>query len=285
MSLIPFQKTSGAGNTFVVVDDRNLPPDTDLAALARFACADEREYGGADGFIAVSASQSNDFVMHYYNKDGSTGMMCGNGGRCAVRFAADHGYVSDSSTVAFANAGVPYRAELTGRGVRLDFPDPIAIRPHNSISVEGRDVHYAFVDVGTPHVIIVTNSEEDISETDFDQLDVAHLGSAIRNHPTFAENGVNVNFVFLLPEKKGIRLRTYERGVEAETGACGTGAIASGMIAVLEHTLPAPVQVIPTSGSPLWIAFAVDSDRNVHNVSLEGGADILLEGELHFPAA
>lgn len=287
MNGIPFQKISGAGNTFVVVDGRNLPPDTDLTALARFACADEREYGGADGFIVVSPSKDNNFEMRYFNKDGSTGMMCGNGGRCAVRFAADHGIVPDNDTIAFVNAGIPYYARLTERGVLLNFPDPLAIRPGETLMTEQGLLLYTFVDVGTPHVIIITNSQLGFSEGDFYRFDAASFGAQIRNHPTFVKNGVNVNFVFLHPEKNEIRLRTYERGVEAETGACGTGAIASGLVAayVLSYGFSTPLKVIPTSNSPLWVDFTRGFREGVHDVSLEGGVDLLLEGELHFPAA
>ena len=286
MIAIPYQKTSGAGNTFVVVDGKDVPVGIDFVHLAQFACSDNREHGGADGLIAVLGTNGSDFEMKYYNRDGSTGMMCGNGGRCAVRFAAEHQYVARVEDVSFVNAGVPYHAQLTERGVRIDFPDPrevqiaVTLQLDSSLHLANSAIHYSYIDVGTPHAVLFVD-ENMQANMDLDAVDVALWGSAIRNHQRFVEEGVNVNFVSLLPTNDGIQLRTYERGVEAETGACGTGAIASAIVAFFRHKLPCPIKVIPTSGSPLWIDFKLSSQGIVQNVSLEGGADVLQEGILH----
>ncbi len=291
MIAIPYQKTSGAGNTFVVIDGKDLPAGIDYPYLAQFACSDNREHGGADGLIVVLGIDGSDFEMKYYNRDGSTGMMCGNGGRCAVRFAAEHNYVATEQDVSFVNAGVPYHAQLTERGVRVDFPDPrelqiaVTLQLDNPLQPGNTPLHYSYVDVGTPHVVLFVDEVEGIQmdledNADIHTVDVAQWGAAIRNHPRFVEKGVNVNFVSLLPANNGIQLRTYERGVEAETGACGTGAIASAIVTAFRHNLPCPINVIPTSGSPLWIDFQRSPQGIVQNVSLEGGADILHEGIL-----
>lgn len=280
MPFIPFQKTSGAGNTFVVIDGRNLPPAIDLAALAREACSAATPHGGADGLIVVAQSEQNDFEMLYYNRDGSTGMMCGNGGRCAVRFAADHGYVNDPAALHFSNAGVGYTAALSPSGVRIDFPDPLEIRLHETIEIDGLSIPHSFIDVGTPHVILQTTEIPEFATVKFRDIDVATWGSRIRNHPDFVERGVNVNFVRPLPEGNGIGLRTYERGVEAETGACGTGAIASAIASVLLAGMSAPVRVVPTSGDALSVDFTIGGEESISNVSLEGPAEVIAEGTL-----
>ena len=129
MIRLNYRKMSGSGNTFVMFDGRRLPAAIDLARLAPVACDEARGHGGADGLIAIYPWGLGDFEMKYYNRDGSTGMMCGNGGRCAVRFAVDEGFVARPETVRFTNAGVVYDASVTARGVRLQFPTPRRIVP------------------------------------------------------------------------------------------------------------------------------------------------------------
>src|SRR4051812_37553561 len=124
MSTLRYSKMSGAGNTFIVVDGRDVPAAADLRALAGRLANDTAEHGGADGFIALYPWEGGDFEMRYYNRDGSTGMMCGNGGRCAVRFAIEHGVVAEINSITFIKPGGRYRASLTERGVRMSFPRP-----------------------------------------------------------------------------------------------------------------------------------------------------------------
>lgn len=286
MNSIPYQKISGAGNTFVVIDGRDLPAGTDLSKLAREGCGPEHAHGGTDGLIVIAGSDERDFEMKYYNRDGSTGMMCGNGGRCAVLFAAEHGYVRDRDNLSFTNAGIAYNASLTELGVRLSFPDPNSFDLHRKLSIDGVAVPCHFGDVGTPHAVIFVNelaAGEDKEEGALDRLDLNVWGSAVRRHPDFGSEGANANFADLLPEGGGIRLRTFERGVEAETGACGTGAAASAIIAAMLYGLKAPVTVIPTSNSPLRVGFRFTAPDRVTDVTLEGGAEVLMEGELDVP--
>lgn len=284
MSSIPFQKISGAGNTFVVIDGRDLPAGTDLPELARRGCGPEHPHGGADGLIVIAGSDERDFEMKYYNRDGSTGMMCGNGGRCAVLFAAEHGYVRNRDHLSFVNAGVAYNAALTGPGVRLSFPDPASFDLHRTLSIGGRAIPCRFGDVGTPHAVIFVNELADgAAEAGLDRLDLSLWGPAVRRHPDFGPEGANANFAELLPGGEGIRLRTFERGVEAETGACGTGAVASAIIAAMLYDLKSPVTVIPTSNSPLRVGFRFTRPDRVTDVTLEGGAEVLMEGRLDIP--
>lgn len=282
--IVPFQKMSGAGNTFIVADNRWLPDDADLAILAPLICSEQQGHGGADGFMAIGpandASHPFDFTMAYFNRDGSTGMMCGNGGRCAVRFAADHGFVANPDSIAFSNAGVIYRAQLTERGVLVRFPNPRLVRLHQSFALFGTNQPYYFVDVGTPHAILFLEDLAGEQRTHLSELDVATWGEAVRHHEAFRPGGANANFVQAKGDRSGILLRTFERGVEAETGACGTGAIASAIVAARQYGLPAPVAVTTTSGATLRVGFDVDEAGEIQNVFLEGDATVVLSGEL-----
>lgn len=279
MELLNYTKMSGAGNTFIMLDGRELPADVNLAALAPVLCADEQEHGGADGLIAVYPWEAGDFEMRYYNRDGSTGMMCGNGGRCAVQYASDLGLVADGSSITFTNAGILYHAMLTSRGVKVFFPDPLSFRLGLRIDLlgESRLCHYA--DVGTPHAIIFIDELEDPALEHVSQLDLNLWGNTLRHHAVFAPEGANANFVEVKPDGSGILLRTYERGVEAETGACGTGAISSAIVAGRLRGLTPPLAVTTSSGRTLWIDFREEGDR-VTGVSLEGDAEVGVSGQL-----
>lgn len=275
--MLHYTKMSGAGNTFIMADGRGLPAEADLAALARDCTSAELEHGGADGFIAVyPGTDGDDFEMRYYNRDGSTGMMCGNGGRCAVRYAADHGMIADAGHIRFHNAGVAYAAAITERGVKVTFPDPRSFELDRGIDLFGMSRRYHFADVGTPHAVLFV---EDLGVADVWDLDLNIWGAAVRNHPAFQPGGANANFVGVLPDGVGIILRTFERGVEAETGACGTGAVSSAIIASKLYGLAAPVAVTTTSGATLWVDFTAATDGHVAEVSLEGDADVVMKNE------
>jgi diaminopimelate epimerase len=268
---------SGAGNTFIVVDGRELPAEVDLAALAGRLANDTAEHGGTDGFIALYPWSGGDFEMRYYNRDGSTGMMCGNGGRCAVRFAIDHGLVRDTNAILFTNAGITYRASLTGRGVKVSFPEPKEFRYGIELNLLGASRVCNYADVGTPHAILFIDDARELALEHIAQLDIDRWGAELRNHSLFAPGGANANFVEVVPDRSGILLRTFERGVEGETGACGTGAISSAIIAASLRGLEPPVAVTTSSGRTLWVDFERDGDR-VTNVSLEGDAEVIRQG-------
>lgn len=274
MEALNYTKMSGAGNTFIMLDGRELAGDADLAALAPVLCADSQEHGGADGLIAVYPWDQGDFRMRYYNRDGSSGMMCGNGGRCAVQYASDLGLVADTSSITFTNAGVTYHAMLTPRGVKVLFPDPLGFRLnfHLDLLGESRLCHYA--DVGTPHAIMFIDELGDPSLEHVAQLDLNLWGHNLRHHAAFAPGGANANFVEVKPDGSGILLRTYERGVEAETGACGTGAISSAVVAAMLRGLTSPLAVTTSSGRTLWVDFRMEQEH-VTGVSLEGDAEVV----------
>ncbi len=270
---LPWQKLSGAGNTFILLGPEVFDVTEDIAELTHRLCDSKTGVGGgADGLIVTAPTDDpTRFTMHYYNNDGSTGMMCGNGARCAVRHAIDHGFViPDDRKLTLANAGVSYQAEVIGEEIRIGFPDPVAIRTGIETRLGERTVTLDYVDVGTPHLLWFVGE-------DLDRLDIDTWGPLLRHHVEAGKGGANANFLATAEDRSELRLRTYERGVEGETGACGTGAIASALVGSLRYDLPSPIQVIPTSGERLRIGF-VREGESFREITLQGPAVVLDEG-------
>jgi len=239
-----YSKYSGAGNDFVVIDGRGLSSgvleDFRSAVRIRELCARE----GTDGLMILMppVAAGSAFVMEYYNSDGSGGMMCGNGGRCIVAFAASLGIAPSAGRFCFTAPDGPHEAELLPDGrVRLKMSD--AALPREVSRPSGA----FFMNTGTRHLVI--------SVKDVEAADVEGLGREIRNYPEFAPEGVNVNFVSKRPDGSLV-IRTYEKGVEAETLACGTGAVA----AALASGLPSPV-LLRARGGELVVEFEKQANK------------------------
>ena len=277
---VQFTKMSGAGNDFVVVDNRTGqvadPPD-----FARRIC--HRRFGvGADGLLLLERSERADFAMRYYNADGSYGGMCGNGGRCISRFAFENNAVS-SREMKFEALDFMYRAKMLDGGVRLWMKDPSDFRLHRSIELGRSTVNFHFVNTGSPHCILFMDENRHLG-TALDGIDVDSLGREIRNHRIFAPEGTNVTFL----EKKAESLfvaRTYERGVEEETLACGTGAVASAVVARSVKGAAAPVKIRVKSGEELIVGFVVNDRGDFREITLEGSAHISFRGTVHYNSA
>jgi len=267
---------SGAGNRFVVVNGSDLPLGCDLAALSLHICSPSHPHGGVDGLIIVGAAPdtSVDFEMVYYNRDGSTGMMCGNGGRCAARFAVDHAIASDPANIRFVNAGIRYRAERTMLGYKVFFPEPRSFKLRFKIPLIGDMRFCHFADVGTPHAVLFVDELGDPRLKHVSQLDLDVWGPPVRHYDEFGPGGANANFVEVAEDRSAILLRTFERGVERETGACGTGAISSAIVAAVLRGLAPPIAVTVTSGRTLWVDFRI-VNNHVEDLSLEGDAELL----------
>jgi diaminopimelate epimerase len=206
---IRFSKYQGAGNDFVVIDHRMSPLKNIDSAIVAELC--NRRFGiGADGLMFLTEREGYDFEMVYYNADGNIGSMCGNGGRCIVSFAKHLGIIDSEAN--FLAVDGPHYAKISADGnwVKLQMID---------VSIVKRDGDAYIINTGSPHYI------EEVK--DLDKLDVFNAGKTIRNNNTYKEVGINVNFV----EDKGDHLfvRTFERGVEDETYACGTGVTAVAM--------------------------------------------------------
>lgn len=268
---IEFTKMSGAGNDFVLVDNRK-ELIRDGARAARLMC--DRHTGiGADGLLLLESSSRAAYRMIYYNADGSYGGMCGNGGRCIAAFAIQNGIAPERHE--FEALDFIYRAERAGSEMVLDMKDPSNIREKVVLPLKGKTVNAFFVDTGSPHVVIAARQ---LGRRGLSGVDVATLGQLIRRHKKFSPAGVNVNFVER-NEDNSLHVRTYERGVEAETLACGTGSIASAVYGYMIEGLKPPVVIVPRSQEKLSVDFAGDgSSGEVRKVRLKGPARVTFRG-------
>jgi diaminopimelate epimerase len=266
---IQFTKASGAGNDFVIIDDRDGRLPRDKPRLARLLC--DRHFGvGADGLLILQQSAKADFSMQYYNADGSYGGMCGNGGRCLARFAFLTGVAASPMT--FDALDHVYRAEIEGESVKLGMKEPRDFRGPHDLHVGTFAAPCWFVDTGSPHVVI--------RRDELESIDIREIGRAIRMHPEYAPSGTNVNFIRILGDHD-IEVRTYERGVEDETLACGTGSVASAFVASRLWGVISPVTVHVRSGENLVVHLEKSPDGQTAT-SLQGSAHMLFSGRVSY---
>lgn len=254
---IPFVKMNGTGNDFILIDGRSgLLDGVDRPEFVRKVCR-RREAIGADGVIVIENSEKADFSWDFYNSDGSVAEMCGNGARCAARFATMK-KISGKEMVFETLAGM-ISAQVSGPDVRVKLTDPFDFTKEGTLKVEGKNYRFSFINTGVPHTVLVTH--------DLDRADVIGLGRKIRFHKRFKEAGTNVNFIQV---KEGyVHVRTYERGVEGETLACGTGSVACGIVAYHLGLAETPVSILSRSGEKLEVDFIPLS---------EGAKDVYLKG-------
>lgn len=272
MQKIPFKKMNGCGNDFIVVDNREGIMDSfSLPEFIRHICA-RRVSVGADGFMMVEKSDKADFKMRYFNSDGSEGEMCGNGARCISRFA--HLIGAAGLDMKFETIAGIYESKIIGENVKVKFPkvkmSDIALNQRYNFREDTEEYHYALV--GVPHVVIYRS---DVATMDY--KDLYSLGKTIRNTSEVFPNGTNVNFV-KIEDENNITIRTYERGVEDETFACGTGSTATAIISSLLGKVKSPVNMHTRAGV-LKIYFDVGKDF-IGNIYLEGDAKVVVEGYL-----
>jgi diaminopimelate epimerase len=263
---IPFSKLNGSGNDFILIDNRRgVVPEEDLPRLARTLCR-RRFSVGADGLIAIEDTPTADFRWRFFNADGSSAGMCGNGGRCAARFAVETGIAGPR--LRFETLAGPIRAEVHGRRVKLEMLPPVDYRPSVDIPLPSGTRRGASINTGVPHVVLL--------EEELEAVDVKGLGSEIRHHALFAPAGTNVDFIRRNAEA-GISVRTYERGVEDETLACGTGAMAGALIGAIWWGLASPVKVRTRGGEALTVQYSREGDR-FRDVFLEGDTVWVYDG-------
>ncbi|HYQ86751.1 MAG TPA: diaminopimelate epimerase [Bacteroidota bacterium] len=275
---IRFTKMTGAGNDFVLIDEMDQrAPSTDWARLAPILC--DRRFGvGADGVLVLGPSHSLDFVMEYFNADGSSGGMCGNGGRCAASYYMLKHHRQQTT---FEVLGDSYAARTAGEGVILRMKDPVNIRLGKRITVMGESVPIHFVDTGAPHAVAFVDQLPDRFRRLIASNGIQEVGGAIRNHDAFKPDGTNVDFIEL--EAGGrLSMRTYERGVEGETLACGTGAVACSILGVLLKGLKPPVEIRTRSNQLLLVTFHANGDR-ISEVDLDGPVKTVFQGEIEPP--
>ena len=255
---IQFSKYQGAGNDFVLIDNRNGLFERDNKELVKKLC--DRRFGiGGDGLMLLQNTKNFDFEMVYYNADGGEGTMCGNGGRCIVAFARDLNIISQKTD--FLAVDGPHEAEISAHQVNLGMID---------VNQVDRDAEAYVMNTGSPHYILKV---EDLAN-----FDVYCAGYAIRNNDTYGEKGINVNFIE--KENYGYFVRTFERGVEDETYACGTGATAAAMAMAIDQNLEGEITLpIRVLGGQLYISFH-KSGNSFTNVYLKGPANFVFKGEI-----
>jgi diaminopimelate epimerase len=267
-STITFYKMSGSGNDFILVDNRTAMLDADnLGPFVASICRRKHSVG-ADGVILLETSGRADFKWRFFNADGGEVEMCGNGGRCAARFAYLKGFAGPR--LSFETKAGIIQAEVIGDRVKLEMPEPTPPELDYSLQVEQETLTVSSITVGVPHVVIWVADPE--------TSPVFKLGRAIRYHERYAPAGTNVNFVKQL--SSGVfAIRTYERGVEDETLACGTGSVATALIAATKGMTGSPAVLQTRGGERLNIYFERSGD-NFHSVFLEGDAKVIYEGKL-----
>lgn len=268
MQNIPFYKMSGSGNDFIIIDNRKgLVPEELLATIIVKTC--RRQMGiGADGLILIENSSQADFKWRFYNSDGSEADMCGNGARCTARFALNMG-IAQSPMTWETRAGI-ISAEVCGAVAKVNMPTPQDLRMDYTINVDGEVLPVNSVNTGVPHAVLFTNN--------LDAMEIVALGRAIRYHNEYAPKGTNVNFAAKDGEN-AIAVRTYERGVEDETLACGTGSIAGALIASRKFGMVSPVKVRTRGGEVLNVYFTDDGAGGFKDIYLEGKIRIVYTGE------
>jgi len=283
---VKYEIYSGAGNDFVMIDNMNGKLTHERQKeLTIELCRDK--FPEIDGVIFADKSKDEraELMMSYYNRDGSFGAMCGNGARCVSMYAFKHGILNKKEFVLEA-AGDLYQVNIIDEvNVRVGFPKPKEIKQDIKIQAEFgdglKDMTVSYVNVGSDHVVVFMDNELNksaLGNTNLEALDVNYTGKILRYHNEFQPRGANVNFVFPIGGNK-IHLRTYERGVERETLACGTGIVSSAICAVLKQMAASPVEVLVQSGEQLLVKMEAAGNM-IKGLSLEGSARKIGEGDL-----
>lgn len=265
--MLRFTKMNGAGNDFVMIDNRAGKVRLKPEQIVRIC--DRHSGVGADGILLLEkGSNGADFRMRYYNRDGGEAEMCGNGARCFARFA--NKIAGAPAKVSFQTAAGLIRGELHGELVTLHMSEPKDLQLSVELEVEGEDAKVHFINSGVPHIVVPLAR--------VDVVQVYERGRALRRHEKFSPAGANVNFIQKAGPRK-ILVRTYERGVEDETLACGTGVVASALIFGAMEKISGPITVIVRSGSELSVDFKRAGDKFT-NVTLTGPAEFAFEGTI-----
>ncbi len=272
MKTIPFNKMVGAGNDFIVVES---PRGQDTKKLALRMC-DRTNGVGADGLLILDKSRKADIKMRIINSDGSEAEMCGNGARCLAVYVAQHKLPRKKSISMETLAGIVL-GEVNGEIAKIRLSDPKDYQPSINILVNDQKMQVSYIDTGVPHTIVFVDG--------LDKIDVEAIGRAIRFHPRFAPRGANVNFVEQI-NRDTVAVRTYERGVEGETKACGTGSVAAGIVGFLKshHGVTslkkAKMNVVTKSGEILEVSFQLQENR-IMDAWLKGSGRFVAKGEFY----
>jgi len=270
--MIKFTKMSASGNDFIVIDNReNQISDvsSQMSEFVRETC--QRKLGvGADGMLLIEESPKADFKMRVFNPDGGEVEMCGNGARCIALWAKSKYKIQNTKCKIETRAGILEAEVVSDDRVKIKMTDPGDPRLNFRLLIDGKEYKVHSINTGVPHIVLFAE--------DLEKAKVKEIGAKIRYHKEFAPEGTNVNFI-RVRDGNSLDIRTYERGVEDETLACGTGAAASAIISHLLGKTKSPTRMHTKSGSILTIYFD-SSDSKITNLYLEGDAEIVYQGEL-----
>jgi len=267
---------SGAGNLFTFIDNRKYQLEKGFfLSYAPILCGAEGNEKKTDGVVSVSSSNNAHFQVDFFNPDGSYGAMCGNGARCAIRFAERFFNLKDKNNISFSQLENFYLGEILEKTIKVFFPPPKIVIKEIVIEVFGKKICCSFVDVGSKHIVI--NFEEIKNYfylEEFCIFDINKIAIPIRNMQLFMPDGVNINVYRKITEGQ-LELRTFETGVERETAACGTGAISTSIISNLKEKTAFQTEIIPKSKSSLYVDLIKKDDNKIKKISLEGEAEFL----------
>lgn len=265
MVSLEFFKMNASGNDFIVIDNRDgkvYEGFEDVKGFVSKVCRPHHSVG-ADGVILIEESKKLDFRWRFFNTDGSEADMCGNGGRCAARFAFVKGIAG--TEMGFETGAGVIKARVTGSMVKLQLTSPTGLKLDYPIGLEDKEIFISSVNTGVPHAVLLVD--------DIDHVPVEELGRTVRYHKAFGAKGTNVDFVKIM-DRENVKMRTYERGVEGETYACGTGAVAVGVILKEKGLLSSPANILTKGGEVLKVHINGE-------VYLEGETRITFAGVLH----
>ena len=266
---VSFTKMNGAGNDFILIDNRHLGLVLHSRQVAKLC---DRHAGiGADGLMLIEDNQGTaaDWLWKFYNSDGSDAEMCGNGARCFAAFVRQA--VGSTDDLSFETLAGVISASFDQSNVTVNLTEPGPMDLERAVEVQGTTIKVHSINTGVPHAVVFVD--------DADECMVSDLGAGIRYHEHFAPKGTNVNFVQILAPGS-IRVRTYERGVEGETLACGTGVTAASLVVAKVHGFISPVNVQVQSGDHLQVSFE-ENNGQFSNVRLTGPADFVFTGEIN----
>lgn len=269
---IPFTKMSGTGNDFIIIDHRQpfLIPEL-IPEFAQLVCR-HKFSAGADGLILIEEDEGADvdFRWQFFNADGSRAEMCGNGARCAARYAYRAGITTAS--MRFRTIAGIIAAEIVGSGAKIRLTTPTDLQMGRTLLLGTEEKTLYSVNTGVPHCVCLVD--------DLTQVPVTEWGRLLRFHEVYQPAGTNANFVQVMDD--GLLVRTYERGVEGETMACGTGAVASALIAITLGRATSPVRVTTSGGEQLLIH--LEENETASALYLEGPAKFIYDGQLQADA-
>lgn len=261
---------SATGNTFYLLDSRKVARELSWAKLAKHLCSANKE-ARVDGLLVLGNSKKADVRMRIFNSDGSEAEMCGNGARATASY---EGLATKKKNIKIETMAGIVEAIVLASEIKIRLTKPVDIALNIPIEVNGRKIQVSFINTGVPHVVVFVNA--------LSRIDVNSIGEMIRNHERFKPQGANVDFVEITSPDT-LKLRTFERGVERETLACGTGAVASALVSFrLSFIRSSQIQVKPSSGETLTVEFEYESGQ-FDNIWLQGPVKKISENEVNIP--